>query len=232
MARTFGQPVALEKPQAPKPARAPSCGAAAPIPAPAPQPFRPGRPAGRRRCCRCSGSGSAPPSSGAIWGRRAWPRLTRPRKALIAAAVLLPPFLFLAIAAALARSAAMSDATRVLLVASERLFAADETAANNAARLARAVRRELDGLNTGLDVAFQRMRTMEAVLEKQISTLDDAGARAQVRGDTIAARLNQESARIETLGDSLNEAAGRAGETRGGPRRPAQGHHGIGRRHA
>ena len=134
------------------------------------------------------------------------------RKALAAAAVLMPPFLFLALAAALARSAAMSDATRVLLAASDRLFAADETAAANAARLARLVRRELDGLNTGLDVAFQRMRTLEAVLEKQISTLDDAGARAQVRGETIAARLHQENTRIEALGDSLNEAAGRAGE--------------------
>ncbi|HKU64176.1 MAG TPA: hypothetical protein VJQ06_03900 [Rhizomicrobium sp.] len=134
------------------------------------------------------------------------------RKALAAAAVLMPPFLFLALAAALARSAAMSDATRVLLAASDRLFAADETAAANAARLARLVRRELDGLNTGLDVAFQRMRTLEAVLEKQISTLDDAGARAQVRSETIAARLHQENTRIEALGDSLNEAAGRAGE--------------------
>jgi hypothetical protein len=134
------------------------------------------------------------------------------RAALIAAAILLPPFLFIAVAFALARGAAMSEATRVLLTASDRLFAADETAAAGAARLARAVRRELDGLNTGLDVAFQRMRTMEAVLEKQISTLDDAGARAQVRGDTIAARLNQESQRLESLGDSLSEAAGRAGE--------------------
>src|SRR5690606_4699393 len=94
----------------------------------------------------------------------------------------------------------------------DRLFAADDTAAANAARLARAVRRELDGLNTGLDVAFQRMRTLEAVLEKQISTLDDAGARAAVRGDTIAAKLHQESQRLEMLGDHLNQAAGRAGE--------------------
>ena len=134
------------------------------------------------------------------------------RKALAATAVFLPAFLFLAVAAVLARSVAMSDATRVLLLTSDRLFAADEIAAGSAARLARVVRRELDGLNTGLDVAFQRMRTLEAILEKQISTLDDAGARAQVRSETIAARMNQENTRIEAMGDTLLDAAGRAGE--------------------
>jgi hypothetical protein len=139
-------------------------------------------------------------------------RLPLTTMALVAAGTILPPFLFLAVAAALARSVAMADSTRLLMIATDRLFAADETTANNAARLARAVRRELDGLNTGLDVAYQRMRTLEAVLEKQISTLDDAGARAQVRGDSIAARLNQESNRLESLGDTLTEAAGRAGE--------------------
>ena len=134
-------------------------------------------------------------------------------KALIAAATVLPAFLFLGIAAFLARSVAMAESTRLLVIATDRLFAADETTANNAARLARAVRRELDGLNTGLDTAFQRMRTLEAVLEKQIATLDDAGARAQVRGDSIAARLNAESTRLETLGDGLTDAAARASET-------------------
>lgn len=135
------------------------------------------------------------------------------RKAVAAAGVLLPPLLILTIAVLLARSAALTEASRVLLATSDRLFATDEIAAASASRLARAVRRELDGLNTGLDVAFQRMRTLEAVLEKQIATLDDAGARAQVRSETIAVRLNQENARIEALGDTLNEAAGRAGET-------------------
>jgi hypothetical protein len=135
------------------------------------------------------------------------------RKALAAAAVFLPAFLFMAVAAILARSVAMNEATRVLLQTSERLFAADDIAAANAARLARVVRRELDGLNTGLDVAFQRMRSLEAILDKQISILDDAGARAQVRSETIAARLDQENARIAAAGDSLVDAAGRAGET-------------------
>src|SRR5690606_16262108 len=103
-----------------------------------------------------------------VWGWLGSQILAQPLSALalIAAAIFLPPFFFIAIAAALARSAAMADATRLMIAASDRLFAADETAAGNAARLARAVRRELDGLNTGLDVAFQRMRTLEAVLEK------------------------------------------------------------------
>lgn len=213
MAKTFGQPALLEKPEGAKPV-APAV-AAAPIPK-----FRPSRfglfavLGGVLLSLFWIGVSSA-----FIWGflgPQGLTHLTLTAQAAFAAGVFLPPFLFLTIAAALARSAAMTDATRTLLVASERLFAADETAANNAARLARAVRRELDGLNTGLDVAFQRMRTMEAVLEKQISTLDDAGARAAVRGDTIAARLNQESTRIEALGDHLNEAAGRAGESMAG----------------
>ena len=135
------------------------------------------------------------------------------RAAMLAAAVLLPPLLFVTIAATLARSAAMGDATRALLAATDRLFAADDATANNAARLARFIRRELDGLNTGLDAAAQRMRALEQVLLTQIATLDDAGARAEVRGQTIAARLGQESQRMETLGDNLADAAGRASET-------------------
>jgi hypothetical protein len=207
MAKTFGQTVPLEKPAAANTQAAP-----APIPR-----LRPSRfgivalSAGAVMALFWIGVSAA-----FLWGYlgpQGLVALDPARKALVAAAVLLPPFLFLSIAAALARSAAMGDATKVLLAASDRLFAADETTANNAARLARAVRRALDGLNTGLDVAFQRMRTLEAVLEKQISTLDDAGARAQVRGDTIAARLNQESTRIESLGDSLSDAAGRASES-------------------
>jgi hypothetical protein len=210
MARTFGHTVPLEKPQSKD--QAANAVAAAPIPRLRPSRF------GMVALLLAAvlslfwiGVGAA-----FLWGYLGPQGLTALNpagKALAAAGLLLPPFLFLAMAAALARSAAMTDATRVLLATSDRLFAADEIAANNGARLARVVRRELDGLNTGLDVAFQRMRTLEAVLEKQISTLDDAGARAQVRSETIAARLHQESTRIESLGDTLTEAAGRAGES-------------------
>jgi hypothetical protein len=206
MARTFGQPVPVERPET-----TPAATPAANLPRPRKSRFAALAVAtGITLSLFWLGTGGA-----FVWGwlgPRGLNALDMSTKALIAAALLLPPFLFVAVSAALARSAAMSEATRLMLAATEKLFSADETAANNAARLVRAVRRELDGLNTGLDVAFQRMRTLEAVLEKQISTLDDAGARADVRGQTIAARLNQESNRLESLGDALNESAGRAAE--------------------
>ena len=208
MARTFGQPVPLDR--KPDPVKIPAA-PAAPVVRLKPSRFaKLALLAGTLLSLFWIGIAAA-----FVWGWLGPQLLAQPisTQALIAAAILLPPFLFVAVAAALARSAAMSDAAKLMLAASDRLFSADETAANNAARLARAVRRELDGLNTGLDVAFQRMRTLEAVLEKQISTLDDAGARAAVRSDTIAARLNQESQRLESLGDNLTDAASRAGES-------------------
>ena len=212
MVKSFGQAVPLEKPTG-APAQPPAP-ASAPVPVPKLKPNRLGRWAFMgASVLSLFWVGTA---SGFIWGMlgpQGLSHLTLAAKAAFVGGVFVPPFLFIGFAAALARSAAMTDATRILLATSERLFAADETAASNATRLARVVRRELDGLNTGLDVAFQRMRTLEAVLEKQISTLDDAGARAQVRGDSIAARLNQESQRIESLGDNLTESAGRAAET-------------------
>jgi hypothetical protein len=212
MVKTFGQTVPMEKPS--------ETMKGAPLDAPVAQPLPKAK---SRRFGRTAWSiatllslfwlGAWGAYAWGYWGLQGLLELPPPARAGLVATVLLPPVFFLVIAAILARSLAMSDAARQMLAASERLFAADETAANNAARLARVVRRELDGLNTGLDVAFQRMRTLEAVLEKQIATLDDAGARAQVRGDTIAARLNHESARIENLGDQLTDAAGRAGES-------------------
>lgn len=132
---------------------------------------------------------------------------------LTMAAMALPPLLFLAIAMLAARSLALRDTAEYLLAASERLYAVDDVAAKGAARLGRAVRRELDGLNAGLDGAFQRLRALENVLENQIAALDQVGARAEVRGESVAARLGEERARLESMAGTLNDAALRASET-------------------
>jgi hypothetical protein len=132
--------------------------------------------------------------------------------AFAATVILLPPLLFIAAAYALARALMLTDVAHQLASVSSRLTEADEGAVQNAQRLGRAVRRELDALSAGLDGAFGRFRALETALEERIAQLEDAGARAGVRADTIAQRLHAEREGIEELAVRLDDAAVRAAE--------------------
>ena len=154
-------------------------------------------------------------ASAYLWGYVAAQGLSRLDPQVIAFAatvILLPPLLFIAAAFSFARSLTLSDTARQLAAVSSRLTAADEGAVQNAQRLGRAVRRELDALSAGFDGAMGRFRALETALEERVAQLEDAGARAGVRADSIAQRLRAERDGIEELSARLDEAALRAAE--------------------
>jgi len=134
---------------------------------------------------------------------------------LFGGAMLLPPFLFIAMAFALSRALAMGRDAARLRDAAEALFAIDDSAAAQASRLGRAVRHELDALNAGLDGAFARLRSLESALQNQVAALDEAGARIEVRGEALASRLHDERGRIEDLSGEMAGVATRAGDALG-----------------
>jgi hypothetical protein len=140
--------------------------------------------------------------------------------ALIAVAAFLPPILLIATLFALTRAQKLAHAAEELALAAERLTRADDTAAANAQRVGRVVRRELDALQTGLDGALGRLRALETAIEQRVAQLEDASARAGVKAENIAAKLGAERERIEKmselLAETLNGAAERASETLAG----------------
>jgi hypothetical protein len=111
----------------------------------------------------------------------------------------LPPLLFIAAGYAVSRAQAMQESATRLATVSERLTTADESAAGNAQRLGRTVRRELDAMSAGLDAVFGRLRALETALEDRVAQLEDAGARAGVKAESIALRLETEREGIEQL---------------------------------
>ena len=146
------------------------------------------------------------------FGREGLLRLDPQLLAFAAAVAFLPPLLFVAAAFALARALTLGDTARELAMVSDRLTNADESAAQSAQRLGRAVRHELDALSSGLDGAFGRFRALETALEDRVAQLEDASARAGVKAENIAQRLHSEREGIEDLATRLDEASVRASE--------------------
>jgi hypothetical protein len=124
----------------------------------------------------------------------------------------LPPLLFIAAGYAVSRAQTMQENAVRLAVVSERLTSADESAAGNAQRLGRTVRRELDAMSAGLDAVFGRLRALETALEDRVAQLQDASAQASVKAETIAQRLQSEREGIEQLTRRMDEVSSRAAE--------------------
>jgi len=146
------------------------------------------------------------------FGAQDFARLDPQLLGFAAALTFLPPLLFIAAGLALARARTLGDTARRLAYVSELLITADDSAVQSTQRVGRAVRRELDALSAGLDGALQRFRALETVLEERVGQLEEASARAGVKAETIAQRLQSEREGIDELASRLDETASRAAE--------------------
>ena len=124
----------------------------------------------------------------------------------------LPPVLIIAAGYAVAQAREMHDNSLRLALVSERMTTADDTAAGNAQRLGRTVRRELDAMSAGLDAVFGRLRALETALEDRVAQLEGASAQASVKAETIAQRLQAEREGIEQVTRRMDEVSSRAAE--------------------
>jgi uncharacterized phage infection (PIP) family protein YhgE len=145
-------------------------------------------------------------------GLRGLTALSAQELVVLVTASVAPPLLLLLAGWAFVRGEAMRRTAADLADITDRLFTADETAARTAARLARAVRRELDGLNQGLDGAGERLRLLESALRDQIITLEEAGSRIELQVGAVSSRLGEERGRLDAATASLSEAASRASQ--------------------
>lgn len=147
-----------------------------------------------------------------LLGPRGLTTLSAQQLVILTTAAVAPPILLLLAGWAFVRGEAMRRTAADLADITDRLFTADETAARTAARLARAVRRELDGLNQGLDGAGERLRLLESTLKDQIIALEEAGSRIELQVGAVSARLGEERERLDAATAWLGETASRASQ--------------------
>ena len=145
-------------------------------------------------------------------GPRGIAALSAQQFVILITASIAPPILLLLVGWAFVRAEAMRRTAADLADITDRLFTADETAARTAARLARAVRRELDALNQGLDSAGERLHLLEGALKGQIIALEETGNRIELQVGTVSSRLGEERERLDAATAWLSETAMRASQ--------------------
>ncbi|BCW89600.1 hypothetical protein sos41_27660 [Alphaproteobacteria bacterium SO-S41] len=123
------------------------------------------------------------------------------------------PVAFVWFAAQISRRAqGLQMASADMMQIAARLVEPDAAAGREITRLGRAVRREIDALNTGLEGALIRVRTLETSIAEQMSAIEGTARTLEERGDSIRATLREERESLASFTHAMASDADRMGE--------------------
>lgn len=137
-------------------------------------------------------------------------------KLLIVAGMTIPPLLMWLAALIVRRAEALRITTEDLSLIAWRLTQPEDSAAREITRVGRAVRREIDALNTGLENALSRVRALEETMTERTAEIERTTAEVAERVDHVRYRLRDERERLSELSLSLRGEAERIGEVLSG----------------
>ncbi len=127
--------------------------------------------------------------------------------------VALFPVTFVWFAAQLARRAqGLQFASEDLVQIAARLTEPEGHAGREITRLGRAVRREIDALNTGLEGALLRVRSLESSIAERLSAVEETARNLEERGDILRATLREERENLASVAHTLAADSDRMGE--------------------
>ena len=110
------------------------------------------------------------------------------------------------------RSQGLQLASEDLLQIAARLIEPDAAAGREIQRLGRAVRREIDALNTGLEGALIRVRTLESSIAERLASVEETARSLEERGDAIRTTLREERESLASVAHTLSSDADRMSE--------------------
>lgn len=131
----------------------------------------------------------------------------------LAAAIALPIALAWLAAIVTHRAQSLSLAAEDIALIARRLAEPEEQAAREITRIGRAVRREIDALNTGLEGALGRVRTLESLAAERLAEIEQSAAAIDEKSETIRSHLREEREQLSALALSLRAEADAIGET-------------------
>lgn len=133
-----------------------------------------------------------------------WNRLTPMQMAGLALLVLAPALLIGVASYALAQLAKLSTQAHMLTTIASELSQPDKAAIRKTALMADAVKQEIDGIDTRIDTALDRLSKLETVLRTQTAALNASTLTTDTTAEKIATNLAAQRAGLETIATAFD----------------------------